>query len=77
LPWAVDDHQTFNARFLADRGAAVLIPQAEFTPEKLAQLLSGFTREKLLDMARLARAAAKPDATRDVGDMCVELAHAA
>jgi UDP-N-acetylglucosamine--N-acetylmuramyl-(pentapeptide) pyrophosphoryl-undecaprenol N-acetylglucosamine transferase len=77
LPWAVDDHQTFNARFLADRGAAVLIPQAEFTPEKLAQLLSSFTRDKLLDMARLARAAAKPNATRDVGEMCVELAHAA
>lgn len=77
LPWAVDDHQTGNARFLADRGAAVLMPQSEFTPEKLARWLQAVTREKLLEMARAARAAAKPDATRAVGDVCKELAHAA
>jgi UDP-N-acetylglucosamine--N-acetylmuramyl-(pentapeptide) pyrophosphoryl-undecaprenol N-acetylglucosamine transferase len=77
LPWAVDDHQTHNARYLSKRGAAILIPQAEFTPEKLAQLLRSFTRDKLLEMARAARTAAKPDATRVVGDICRELAHAA
>jgi UDP-N-acetylglucosamine--N-acetylmuramyl-(pentapeptide) pyrophosphoryl-undecaprenol N-acetylglucosamine transferase len=38
FPHAVDDHQTVNARFLVDRGAAWLIPQAELTPERLAQL---------------------------------------
>jgi UDP-N-acetylglucosamine--N-acetylmuramyl-(pentapeptide) pyrophosphoryl-undecaprenol N-acetylglucosamine transferase len=77
LPWAVDDHQTFNARFLSDCGAAILIPQAEFTAGKLAQLLQSFARDKLLEMAVAARAAAKPDATRVVGDICRELAHAA
>lgn len=77
LPWAVDDHQTGNARFLAERGAAMLMPQAEFTAEKLAQWLQACTREKLLAMARAARAAAKPDATRAVGNVCKELAHAA
>jgi UDP-N-acetylglucosamine--N-acetylmuramyl-(pentapeptide) pyrophosphoryl-undecaprenol N-acetylglucosamine transferase len=77
LPWAVDDHQTLNARFLSERGAALLIPQAEFTPERLAQLLRGLTRVQLLDLARAARTAAKPDAARDVGDICRELAHAA
>jgi UDP-N-acetylglucosamine--N-acetylmuramyl-(pentapeptide) pyrophosphoryl-undecaprenol N-acetylglucosamine transferase len=77
LPWAVDDHQTGNARFLADRGAAILVPQAEFTPEKLTQLLQSLTRDKLLEMACAARLAAKPDATRVVGDICRELAHAA
>ncbi len=77
LPWAVDDHQTFNARFLSDCGAAILIPQAEFTAEKIAQLLQHFTRAQLLEMASAARAAAKPDATRVVGDICRELAHAA
>lgn len=77
LPWAVDDHQTGNARFLAERGAAVLMPQAEFTPEKLAQWLQACTRDKLLNMARAARAAAKPDATSAVGNICKELAHAA
>ena len=77
LPWAVDDHQTTNARYLADRGAAILIPQAQFSPEKVAGLLQDFTRGKLLEMARAARTAAKPDATRVVGDICMELAHAA
>ncbi len=76
LPSAVDDHQTHNARFLSERGAAVLIPQAEFTPEKLALLLQAFTRDKLLAMAQAARAAAKPDATNAVANVCMELAHA-
>lgn len=77
LPSAVDDHQTHNARFLSERGAALLIPQAEFTPEKLAQLLQGFARDQLLAMAQAARAAAKPDATQAVAQICRELAHAA
>src|SRR3712207_8814181 len=33
-PYAVDDHQTRNARFLSDRGGALLISQSELTPEK-------------------------------------------
>ena len=77
LPWAVDDHQTLNAHYLADRGAAILIPQAEFTPARLANLLQGLARAKLLEMAHAARTAAKPDATRRVGEICVALAHAA
>lgn len=77
LPSAVDDHQTHNARFLSERGAAILVPQAEFTPEKLAQLLQGFARDKLLTMAQAAREAAKPDATQAVAQVCMELAHAA
>lgn len=76
LPSAVDDHQTHNARFLSERGAALLIPQGEFTPERLAQVLAEFAREKLLVMAQAARFAAKPDATQDVAQVCMELAHA-
>src|SRR5690349_15750613 len=37
-PHAVDDHQSANARFLADRGAAILLPQERLTPEGLATL---------------------------------------
>lgn len=74
LPIAVDDHQTANARFLANSGAAVLLPQPEFTPQRLADLIRGFTRETLLDMAQKARALAKPDAARRVADACVEMA---
>ena len=73
-PCAVDDHQTHNARFLADRGAAVLVPQHELTPQKLADLLRGFTRETLLAMAQKARSVAKPDATRVVAEHCMAAA---
>ncbi len=73
FPFAVDDHQTRNARYLADRGAALLMPQNELTPQSLADVLRGLTRPKLLDMARAARAAGKPDAAEKVADLCMEL----
>jgi UDP-N-acetylglucosamine--N-acetylmuramyl-(pentapeptide) pyrophosphoryl-undecaprenol N-acetylglucosamine transferase len=74
FPHAVDDHQTHNARFLSEQGAAVLVPQKELTPEKLAALLRSYTRESLTVMAQRARGAAKPDATRAVAAVCMELA---
>jgi UDP-N-acetylglucosamine--N-acetylmuramyl-(pentapeptide) pyrophosphoryl-undecaprenol N-acetylglucosamine transferase len=73
-PHAVDDHQTTNARFLSDSGAAVLVQQTELTAEKLAALLQELTRERLLAMAKKARALAKPDATQHVAEICKELA---
>lgn len=73
-PHAVDDHQTTNARFLAERGAALLVPQRELTPQRLTEVLAGLTRERLLAMARAARAAGKPGATRAVAEICMELA---
>lgn len=74
FPFAVDDHQTHNARFLSERGGAMLIPQSELTPERLADILTQLDRQKLLVMARAARAAGKPDATRAVAEACMKLA---
>ncbi|MDH2915932.1 MAG: undecaprenyldiphospho-muramoylpentapeptide beta-N-acetylglucosaminyltransferase, partial [Gallionella sp.] len=74
FPFAVDDHQTGNARFLSEKGAAVLLPQTELNAEKLAQLLRELGREKLKAMAIAARALAKPDATQQVAQICVALA---
>jgi len=74
FPSAVDDHQTFNARYLSDRSAAVLVPQADLTPRKLADLLLGFSREMLLDMANRARALGKPDAAQIVAEHCMAVA---
>ncbi len=74
FPFAVDDHQTYNARFLSEQGAAVLLPQTELNAEKLAQLLREMTREKLLAMAIAARGLAKPEATQSVVNVCKELA---
>jgi UDP-N-acetylglucosamine--N-acetylmuramyl-(pentapeptide) pyrophosphoryl-undecaprenol N-acetylglucosamine transferase len=74
FPHAVDDHQTANARFLADHDAAILLPQEEMTPESLAATLRALDRPRLLEMARRARALGKPDAARLVAQRCMELA---
>jgi UDP-N-acetylglucosamine--N-acetylmuramyl-(pentapeptide) pyrophosphoryl-undecaprenol N-acetylglucosamine transferase len=74
FPFAVDDHQTTNARYLADAGAAILEQQRELTAERLADTLRGLTRQQLLEMAEKARALGKPDATRAVAEACMELA---
>ncbi|MES1981444.1 MAG: undecaprenyldiphospho-muramoylpentapeptide beta-N-acetylglucosaminyltransferase [Pseudomonadota bacterium] len=74
FPYAVDDHQTSNARFLSARGAAILLPQNELTPQHLAQVLLDFTRPQALAMARAARAVAQPAATQRVAQVCMEMA---
>jgi len=75
FPFAVDDHQTTNAAYLAEAGAAVLVQQKELSVEKLAEILSELSREQCLDMARKARALGKPEATADVAAVCKELAN--
>jgi UDP-N-acetylglucosamine--N-acetylmuramyl-(pentapeptide) pyrophosphoryl-undecaprenol N-acetylglucosamine transferase len=74
FPHAVDDHQTANARFLSEKGAAILLPQQQLTPERLAGLLRSLDRTRLLEMARKARSLGKPEAARIVADRCAELA---
>jgi UDP-N-acetylglucosamine--N-acetylmuramyl-(pentapeptide) pyrophosphoryl-undecaprenol N-acetylglucosamine transferase len=73
FPYAVDDHQTANAKFLSDRGAAVLLSQEDLTPEGLATLIRSLDRKALVAMAEKARALGKPDAAHIVADRCVEL----
>ncbi|MBT9541363.1 undecaprenyldiphospho-muramoylpentapeptide beta-N-acetylglucosaminyltransferase [Thiobacillus sp.] len=74
FPFAVDDHQTGNAEFLSEAGAAWLIQQKDLTAEKLAALIAGLDRGQLAAMAGKARALAKPDATARVADICEALA---
>ncbi|MBK9161678.1 MAG: undecaprenyldiphospho-muramoylpentapeptide beta-N-acetylglucosaminyltransferase [Nitrosomonadales bacterium] len=79
FPFAVDDHQTHNARFLSERGAATLLPQDRLSADSLAQLLieltdGGRSRERLLAMARQARGLARTDAVQQVAQACAELA---
>ncbi|MFH1817224.1 MAG: undecaprenyldiphospho-muramoylpentapeptide beta-N-acetylglucosaminyltransferase [Pseudomonadota bacterium] len=74
FPFAVDDHQTGNAEFLADAGAAWLIQQKDLTAEKLATLIGGLDRTTLAAMSDKALELAKPDATRQVADICEALA---
>ncbi|MEI7456701.1 MAG: undecaprenyldiphospho-muramoylpentapeptide beta-N-acetylglucosaminyltransferase [Nitrosomonadales bacterium] len=74
FPFAVDDHQTHNARFLSEQGAAILLPQTELDAAALAAQLKELSREKLLTMAQQARNLAKTDAAGDVANICKELA---
>ena len=74
FPSAVDDHQSANARYLADHSAAILLSQSELTPRRLADLLLGFTRETLLEMAKRARALGKPAAAQLVAQHCMAAA---
>ena len=72
-PHAVDDHQTANARYLSDVGAAILLPQSELTTASVMGLLSRFyyERNKIMDMAIIARDKAFPDATTRIGGICM------
>lgn len=74
FPHAVDDHQTYNARYLSDAGAAKLIQQTEFNVQKATEILSSLTREDCLAMAIKGRALAKPEATSSVAKICMEVA---
>lgn len=78
LPQAIDDHQKANARAIAEAGAAIVMPQAGFTPAALA----GHLTTQLNDPAALARAAAsaarlaQPDAAKRLADLVLSLVRA-
>jgi UDP-N-acetylglucosamine--N-acetylmuramyl-(pentapeptide) pyrophosphoryl-undecaprenol N-acetylglucosamine transferase len=74
FPYAVDDHQTTNAAFLADNGAALVVQQRELSAEKLADWLRSQTRDSLAQMAERSRSLAKPDATEQVAQICASVA---
>ncbi len=74
FPHAVDDHQTSNARFLVDAGAAWLVPQHELTPAGLAQRLRELRRDQLMQMAIKAKQMEKTQAVGAVVAACEQLA---
>lgn len=61
-------HQRDNAAWMAAQGAAIHLPQAELSPQRLAQQLLALDREALLAMADKARALAQPQAAARVAD---------
>jgi UDP-N-acetylglucosamine--N-acetylmuramyl-(pentapeptide) pyrophosphoryl-undecaprenol N-acetylglucosamine transferase len=67
-------HQRSNAEFLAAHGAAIHMPQAGFTAERVAQVLRELDRARLQQMAEKARALGRPDATRVVADAIEHIA---
>lgn len=71
LPGAIDDHQSANARALADAGAAMVIPQLQFTPATLTATLTTMLRdpESLAASARAATTCARLDAASDLANL--------
>jgi UDP-N-acetylglucosamine--N-acetylmuramyl-(pentapeptide) pyrophosphoryl-undecaprenol N-acetylglucosamine transferase len=74
LPGAIADEQTHNARFLVAAGGAVLIPQTELTPERLAAFLRDASRERMLELAVAARKVGRADAAEHVAAICLAMA---
>jgi len=74
FPHAVDDHQTMNAEFLVEAGAAELLPETECSAERLARTFERLLgdREQLLAMAESARSVAVPDSADLVAALCRE-----
>lgn len=73
-PHAVDDHQTKNANYMVQAGAAELMPQSELTALALSNKLKTMIekREIMIEMAQAARHLARPDATEKVVSYCME-----
>ena len=76
LPSAVDDHQTANARYLADHDAAIICPQVSLTSQSLFDALAPLmNRDALKEMAVKAKQQAHPHATQQVTDLLLSLKH--
>jgi len=76
FPYAIDDHQTLNAKFLVDAGAGLMLNQKDMTAERISGLLKEFSlhRDRLLELANAARGLAMPEAACRVAEICMEAA---
>jgi UDP-N-acetylglucosamine--N-acetylmuramyl-(pentapeptide) pyrophosphoryl-undecaprenol N-acetylglucosamine transferase len=76
LPTAAADHQTHNARVLADAGASALLPQPELTGARLGELVSALLEDhaRLSAMAARALARGRPEAAADIVSKLLTLA---
>jgi len=74
FPHAVDDHQTRNAEYLVENGAALLLQESQTDARKLANVLSSLAGDRagLVSMATRGRAASVPDAADRVAAICRE-----
>lgn len=73
-PYAVDDHQTANAAALVNAGAALMIKEKELSADSLAKILQDLmaNRIKLRAFADAITAFAKPQAAKDVANVCIQ-----
>jgi UDP-N-acetylglucosamine--N-acetylmuramyl-(pentapeptide) pyrophosphoryl-undecaprenol N-acetylglucosamine transferase len=70
LPNAIDDHQTANAKYLTDAGAAILLKQSDLTTENLAQHIEKIC-ENLPERRAISQTLAYLNATETVANFCI------
>ena len=77
LPYAMDNHQYFNAAFLSENGAAIRMPQKDFTAEQLAKVIETLlsNHNSLLKMSEKARSQSKADAVEALTELVIEKQH--
>jgi UDP-N-acetylglucosamine--N-acetylmuramyl-(pentapeptide) pyrophosphoryl-undecaprenol N-acetylglucosamine transferase len=77
-PHAAADHQTANAKWMVDAGAAVVVADAELTPQRLDDEVGALLGDpaRLAAMAQASRSLARPDAARDIAREVLEAAAA-
>ena len=75
-PYATADHQTANASFMERAGAAVVIPDSELTPARLANEVGHLLADpgRLAAMARASAAVARPEAAREIAHELLSVA---
>ena len=75
FPFAADNHQTVNARSLVEAGAALLLPEKDLTAQKLVAEIRALEgdRSRLARMARASGVLGRPEAAREIADVCVSL----
>lgn len=77
-PYAADDHQRYNARYVVEHGAALMADEAALTAEKLAAMLCDLLADAAgrRQMAARARELGRPAATETIINECLALAGA-
>jgi UDP-N-acetylglucosamine--N-acetylmuramyl-(pentapeptide) pyrophosphoryl-undecaprenol N-acetylglucosamine transferase len=75
-PHAIDDHQARNARHFASAGAAIVVPQSELEPARLARELEQLLADpqRLRVMGERCHALMHADAAQKLADACIDLA---
>lgn len=75
FPHATDDHQAVNAKALVDAGAALMFRESELTGAKLAEVIRTLKSDpaKLKNMEKKAGLLGRPEAAKELADVCVDL----
>ncbi len=73
LPHAIDNHQFYNGKILADNNAAILIEQKDFNAQSLSKVLQNLNQETIEKMSENALKLAKPNAAQEISHYLLNL----